>query len=122
MGGIYYKVSGQIQVLGPYFHHDIVDILNNGCELFREAPGVQLGRIKDAQENMYQGMRNLANDVYTRLIRNDQRNATKEGVANGLFSPMGNLAVKMKKNYQGNQQINQKVTAAENKWKELVRP
>ena len=71
---------------------------------------------------MCQGMQNLANDVDTRLIQNDQRKTTQEGETNGLFAALQNSTVKMEKNYQGNQQVNQKVTAAENKWKGLVRP
>ena len=58
-------------------------------------------------------MQNLANAVDTRLIQNDQRNTTQEGVGNVLFAAMRNLATKMEKNYQGNQHINRKVTSVE---------
>ena len=54
VGGIYYQVDEQIQVLGPHVHQDIVDKLDNGCGIFREELGLQLSRIKDVQGDMYQ--------------------------------------------------------------------
>ena len=66
------------------------------------------------------GMQNLANAVDTRLIQNDIRNTTKEGVANGLFAEMGNSAVKMGE--RTTREITKKSQRRGNKWQELVRP
>ena len=99
--GVYFQVDEQIQVLGPHVHQDILAKLNIGCELFGEELGAQVNWIKDAQCEILQGAHQLANDVDTRLIRNDQRNAAKEGATYGLFTTMRNLAEEMEKNCQG---------------------
>ena len=74
---------------------------------------------------MVQGMQQLGTAADSKLIQNDQRNATQEGVITGLFAATRKITNQMEKagkNYQGNQLTNQKVTAAENKWQEFVRP
>ena len=87
-GRIYYQVYEQIKVLGPYAHQDIAAKLNNGRWIFRGELGVQLSWIKDVQGGMFHGVRNLAHNVDNRLIQNDQRNTTQEGVMSGLFAEM----------------------------------
>ena len=65
--------------------------------MFREELGAQLDWIKGVQGNALQRMRNLANAVDTRLIQNDQRNDTQEGVTDGLYASLRNLTVEMEK-------------------------
>ena len=72
--GIYFKITGGIQELGTYMNHDVELKLRTSCEVFRVDMGDQIGRLKEAQQNMAQGVENVVSDVDTRLIQNDHRN------------------------------------------------
>ena len=100
-GWIYYKIVEQIQSLWSYAHQDVAARLNSSCEISREELGRQLNWIKDFQGNMIQRMQNLANAVATRLIQNEQRNQTQEGIMDGLYIELQNSTVTIDKNSQG---------------------
>ena len=55
-------------------------------------------------------MQQRASDVDNKLIRNDQRNATQEGVITGLFPAMRKLTNQMEKDYQDKRLMSRKVT------------
>ena len=110
---VYNQVAEQIQVLWPYVPQDIVDSLENGLVGFCGSLEMKLFGVRDFQGEVAQGMHQLENDVDNRLIQNDQRDATKEGTIDGLFTVLQNLGGEMGKNHQENIQTSQKVAMAE---------
>ena len=70
---------------------------------------------------MLHGMKNFVNAVATRLIQNDQRNETQEGIMDGLYTALQNLAAATDKHSQGNQQMKQKYIATQQQMERMGR-
>ena len=77
--GVRNLMEGKIQVLGPYVHRDVLDMLNTGCESSRLELETHLNWVSNIQGRIVQGARQLAHAVDNKVIQNDQRNDTQEG-------------------------------------------
>ena len=58
---------------------------------FYGALETQLCRVRDIQGQLVRGVNQLAIDVEIKLIQNDQRSETQEGMIKGLYTAMREL-------------------------------
>ena len=103
------------------FHHDVLIRLNNGCESFRGVLETQLCGMREVHGQLAQGMQQFAHAVDTKLVQNDQRNDTQEGMFNELCTSMQNFGEQIGKNHQENILMYKKSQRRNNKWEVLVR-
>ena len=87
-------MAKKIKALWPYVHHDVLTRLNIGCESFRGELETQLNRVSNIQGDISQGVPQFAHAVDSRLIQNNQRNETKEGMIKELYTAARNLVGK----------------------------
>ena len=106
LGGIYLKITEGIQDLGTYINQDVESRLRASCEMFRVDMGDRIGRLKEAQQNMAQGIPNGVSDVDTLLIQNEHRNIQQEELPNQLCTALTNLNGKLERNVGDIIQIN----------------
>ena len=75
-GGIHNHMDEQIQFLGPCVHHDVLAMLNSGCELFRRGLGNQLSRLKDVQGKLDEWGASISKCRGWGLIQTSERDDT----------------------------------------------
>ena len=84
-------MAEQIQVLWSHVRQDFLAILNTGCGSLWGELDTELGASMDVRCQLAQGMQQLANDVATRLVQNDQRNNTQEGMIMDICTALQNV-------------------------------
>ena len=109
------QMDVQIQVLWSYVHQHVLTRLNISGESSRGELGAQLNWVSNIQGELVQGVHQLANAVDRKLIQNDQRSATQEGMIKELYTAMQELMGPIGKNRKENIQIHQKSTSVEQK-------
>ena len=91
-------MGGEIQVMGPSVHQDVVARLNSSCELVRDELGKQLNWLRGIQGKLDEEVHHLANDVDSKLVKSSARSDRQEKVIIELHAEMGKSTEEIESN------------------------